>query len=89
MKQALLAFFFLLVCIPHGTEAQFSTDFGTGQSALTLVLNPAYPAPGEIVTATLDDYALGTSFSLIDWSYNNQVDINFRNNRTFRFVAPK
>jgi hypothetical protein len=90
MSRSLIVFVLLSVfCLaPTLVKAQFSGDITGGTDALTLVLNPAYPAPGETVTATLDDYALGAAFSTISWSYNGKTEPVLNNTRSFTFTAP-
>jgi hypothetical protein len=87
MKSIFVALVFMLMCLPSLALAQLSTDFGgTGQS-LTVTLNPAYPAPGETVTASIDDYALGAAFSTITWLVDGKENTTLRNNRSFTFTA--
>lgn len=90
MQRGLIVLVILSVfCIaPKMVAAQFSGDFNGGTQALTLELNPAYPAPGETVTATLDDYALGVAFSTISWSFNGKTEPTLDNTRSFTFTAP-
>ncbi len=89
MKHALIALLFTLLVLPIGVHAQLSSDFGGTTESLTITLNPAYPAPGELVTATLDDYSVGALFSNITWSINQVAAPTLTNNRTFTFQAPK
>ncbi len=80
---------FICLCLgmfPHVTLAQLSADFGSVGQTLTVNMNPAHPAPGEQVTATLDDYALGVSFSTISWFVNGQEEAALRNQRSIAFI---
>jgi hypothetical protein len=87
MKRILAVLLFVLVCLPMVSAAQFSSDFGGMNQSLTVVLNPAHPAPGETVTASIDDYALGAAFSTITWLINGREESTVRNNRSFTFFA--
>jgi hypothetical protein len=87
MKRILVALVFVLVCLPVVATAQFSSDFMGSGPTLSVTLNPAYPAPGETVTASLDDYALGAAFSTITWLVDGKVESALQNNRSFTFTA--
>ena len=78
----------LVLTTPGVTEAQFSPDLSaiTGE-ALSIELNPAFPAPGETVTATIDDYASGITNGSIIWFMNGAVATGTENQRTVEFVA--
>ncbi len=78
---------FILVsfCIPTIVGAQFSSEI-TGQT-IAITLSPQYPAPGEQVTATIDDYSLGIISSDIQWFYNGVVVANATNERSVVFSA--
>jgi hypothetical protein len=67
--------------------AQFSDNLLTG--GLTIVLNPEFPAPGEVVTVSLDDYAFQSNGASIAWQYNGSSSDNIKNERSFRVVAPE
>ncbi|MFM2423776.1 MAG: hypothetical protein RLZZ70_163 [Candidatus Parcubacteria bacterium] len=73
----------LLLC-PLFSGAQISDSL---PGNLTIKLNPAYPAPGEQVTATLDDYSLGLTGASITWTFNNQKITSTDNERSVVFVA--
>ncbi|MFM2339487.1 MAG: hypothetical protein RLZZ360_123 [Candidatus Parcubacteria bacterium] len=69
-------------------HAQFDIGFADTTNTLAVVANPAFPAPGETVTVSLDDYALGALFSTISW-YTNGVEVTTaRNQRSFSLTAP-
>jgi hypothetical protein len=87
MKQIFVLLLFVFICLPSVSKAQFSNDFGGISQSLTVVLNPAYPAPGETVTASVDDYALGAAFSTITWIVNGREEVTVRNSRSFTFTA--
>jgi hypothetical protein len=89
MKHALIALFFMLLVLPISVQAQLATDFSEATQSLSISFNPAYPAPGELVTASLDDYSVGALFSNITWSVNGQSEPILTNNRTFSFQAPQ
>lgn len=52
-----------------------------------LVLDPAYPQPGELVTIRLEDYAGGTYGSQITWRYNGETIDNSINQRSVEITA--
>ncbi len=65
--------------------AQFSGDM-IGQN-LSVTLDPQFPAPGETVTAMLDDYALGIIGSEIRWSIDGVEVSEAANQREITFTA--
>jgi len=66
-------------------EAQFSGDV-MGQN-ISVALSPQYPNPGETVTATLDDYALGIVGGEIEWLIDGAMLSDSKNSRKITFVA--
>jgi hypothetical protein len=78
----------LFASIAGHTYAQFDTGFVNQTSGISVGLSPAYPAPGESVTATLDDYAIGSAFSTIAWFINGTEVMAAKNSRTISFSAP-
>ena len=78
----------LVIFIPSAVAtAQFdATQFGeTPQTAITL--NPTHPSPGDLVTASLDDYSGGVYGSEITWRYNGEVLPGPVNQRQIQFIA--
>jgi len=67
--------------------AQFdATQFG-GTPELAISLSPSNPSPGDLVTASIDDYAGGVYGSEITWRYNNEIVPGAINQRQIQFVA--
>lgn len=87
MSRFITGVLFTIFLIPTAAWAQFTASF-TGNESVTINTNPTYPAPGEVVTATLDDYALGIPFSTITWTVNGVVLENANNSRTITQTAP-
>jgi len=79
---ALVIFFPSAVAMAQFDVAQFG---GTPQIAITL--NPITPSPGELVTASIDDYAGGVYGSEITWRYDGEVVPGAANQRQIQFVA--
>jgi hypothetical protein len=87
MKWFLLVFSCLMsVSLPSFVLAQLvspaSANFG-------LTVSPQYPAPGEPVTITVDDYSLGSSNSKIVWKIDNIINDQVTNNRSITATAGK
>lgn len=76
------------VSIVGQANAQFDTGFVDQTGGISVNLSSTYPAPGEIVTATLDDYAIGSAFSTISWFVNGTEVTAAKNSRTMTFAAP-
>lgn len=78
----------LLIFIPlAGATAQFNAaDFGATPQ-INISLNPSNPSPGDLVTASLDDYAGGVYGSTITWRYDGEVVTAAANQRQIQFVA--
>jgi hypothetical protein len=87
MRYVSILLFFVLLGTPAFSSAQLATDISGLTGTLAVTLNPTYPAPGETVTATLDDYALGAAFSTITWYINGKEEPTLRNQRSISFVA--
>lgn len=88
MKNVIVCSLLLVILVaPTIAAAQFLPDYASGASALTVAFNPAYPAPGEVVTATLDDAAIGSAFSTITWIIDGKETPSVTNNRSFTFTA--
>lgn len=85
MKIIFYGFAAILLLLGQKAEAQFLTDMSNPQISITL--SPQYPTPGETVTATLDDYALGFSGSSITWILDGEVLADYQNQRVINFVA--
>lgn len=79
-----------LFCLGFTSQAlaQFDTSFAEQSGGLSVLLNPAYPAPGETVTAAIDDYAIGAAFSTITWLINGTEVPVANNSRAVSFTAP-
>ena len=78
----------LMILSPSAVvTAQFdAAQFGeTPQVSITL--NPSNPNPGDLVTASIDDYAGGVYGSEITWRYNGEVVPSAVNQRQIQFVA--
>ena len=88
MRGILFCIFTLIAVLPIITEAQFNADFSsiTGE-ALTIELNPPFPAPGETATASIDDYASGIIGGNIAWFMNGARATGTENLRSVTFVA--
>ncbi len=88
MVRVLIICSFCILFFAQAAEAQFSADLTsiTGE-ALTITLNPAFPAPGETVTASIDDYATGVTTGSIQWFFDGQVATSTENRRSIQFVA--
>lgn len=72
------AFFFLPTA-----HAQLSTGVGT----ISIALSPAYPDPGQMVTATLNDYAVDTTGASIAWYINGKRVPAVTDQRSISFPA--
>jgi len=82
----LFLFVSLLLILPAVSLAQgFGATLGGQQNSL--VIEPAYPAPGDIVEVQLNDYAGGLFGSRITWYYNGEVVADSTNQRTVEVVA--
>lgn len=54
---------------------------------LNIELQPEFPRPGEVVTATLNDYSGGTYGSNVSWVLDGQVVTEASNQRSTQFTA--
>ena len=85
--RSLLIFSFGLMFLPYCfVQAQISNDI-VG-NAVKINLEPSYPNPGQIVTATLDDYAINNTNATIAWFMDNKLIAGTGNSRTITFSAP-
>ena len=60
---------------------------GISNPEIGITLSPSYPSPGEVVTASLDDYAGGVFGAQINWSYNGEPILDATNERQIQFIA--
>jgi len=67
------------------THAQFSNDVTGGQ--LSVVLDPQYPGPRDLITATLDDYSINASGATISWFIDQKFVPGSENQRSITFIA--
>lgn len=63
-----------------------SFDAITGNQ-ITIGIDPQFPAPGDIYTATLDDYSITNFGATIVWTLNNTELTQFRNKRSITLTA--
>ena len=78
----------LMILSPFAVAmAQFDAAQFGGASEISITLNPSNPSPGDLVTASLDDYAGGVYGSEITWFYDGQVVPSAVNQRQIQFVA--
>jgi hypothetical protein len=70
-------------------SAQVSGSLGniTGD-AVSIVLDPQYPNPGDQVTASIDDYSLSNTGATITWYFDGLSAPSVSNNRKINFTAP-
>ncbi|PJC56209.1 hypothetical protein CO026_01580 [Candidatus Kaiserbacteria bacterium CG_4_9_14_0_2_um_filter_41_32] len=85
-----MRFLLLLTLVLLGTpagliQAQFSGDVLGGQ--ISIVLDPQYPGPRDLVTATLDDYSLDAGGATIAWFIDQQFIPGSENKRSISFTA--
>lgn len=85
MRMIFYGFCILCTLFGQSVQAQFSGQIT--KSEITIVLNPQYPVPRELVTTTLDDYALGTGGGQIEWLLDGIVLTEFQNQREITFDA--
>lgn len=64
------------------------SDLQSTQQRLSLVANPAYPAPNQSVTISLDDYSINSVGAVITWLLDDVIDHNFDNQRSIKITAP-
>lgn len=80
----------LLVCITFSVPFLVSAQLdllGISNPEIGITLSPSYPSPGEVVTASLDDYAGGVFGAQINWSYNGEPILDATNERQIQFIA--
>lgn len=76
----------VLVFLPLVSGAQF--DLGAfGTPTLDITLDPAFPSPGETVTASIDDYSGGLYGAKISWTYGGALIPNTENQRSVEINA--
>lgn len=80
----LTVIFLSLFGIPSA-EAQINTDFAGPNGKIEL--NPPFPQPGDVVTASLNDYGLGASGATISWELNGQLVPDATNARETSITA--
>jgi len=79
----------LVILFPSAAAvtAQFDASQFGQTPQISITLNPNNPSPGELVTASLDDYSGGVYGSEITWFYDGQVISGATNQRQIQFVA--
>jgi len=70
-----------------GVMAQFDASQFSDTPQVAITINPTHPSPGDLVTASLDDYAGGVFGAQINWSYNGASIGGAANQRQIQFVA--
>lgn len=81
----LLAAFIIL--LPSVAVAQFDMSALGGTPQIAITLSPTHPSPGDVVTASLDDYAGGMFGAQINWRYAGAPIPSATNQRQVQFVA--
>lgn len=59
----------------------------TGEN-ISIILNPQFPNPGDLVEATIDDYSVTNSGSKITWFFDGLSAPTVSNSRNITFTAP-
>ena len=78
----------LVILFPSAVvTAQFDAAQFGGTPQITITLDPTHPSPGDLVTASIDDYAGGVYGSEITWRYDGSVVESAANQRQIQFVA--
>lgn len=77
----------LLPVLPAFAQVGGSITDITGE-AISIVLDPQYPNPGDQVTATIDDYSLGGSGATITWFFDGLSVPSVSGSRNITFTAP-
>lgn len=81
-------FLVLALSLPTGLlEAQTGGNLIYGQQALTIDLDPAYPAPGQTFTAKANDYALPIQGNGLRWMVDGKPLASAENQRTITLTA--
>jgi len=85
----IVVLFILIVGIvyPNGLVlGQINSNFTKNDTSISL--DPAYPQPGEVFTASLNDYSVGFFGSSITWTVNGIKLNKASNKRSIKLVAP-
>jgi hypothetical protein len=78
----------LAIFLPSAVAtAQFDAAQFGGTPQTAIILSPSNPSPGDLVTASLNDYSGGVYGSEITWRYDGEVVPNAANQRQIQFVA--
>lgn len=77
----------IFLAFSNGVAAQGLTN-GIAQQP-TITLQPAYPSPGDTVTATFEDYRGATMGASLQWIYDGNAIPDANNQRTVTFTAPR
>lgn len=84
-KLVFTSLFTFLLTFGLAVDAQFSGNIMGEQ--LSITLEPAYPAPGEQIKASVDDFSINSQGSAITWTLNGEVLTEMSNRRSFSFTA--
>ncbi len=77
-------FILLLLVFPCFGSAQTLT----GETNISIIADPRFPEPGEIVELSLNAYTIDTSGGSIKWFVDDEELLPAANNRTIELVAP-
>lgn len=88
MLVRLLIACFIIGCAPLSVGAQGEFDLAELNAPQhKLVVDPAYPEPGQAMTVKLDDYAGGVFGANITWRYNGEIVPDSTNLRSIELEA--
>jgi hypothetical protein len=87
MRYIVTLFLALLMVSPVPAAAQTANNLIYGDQALTVDLEPAYPAPGETFTAKANDYALPIQGAGLRWIIDGKVAPQYDNLRSLSLIA--
>ncbi len=76
---------FIIIVLPSAVLAQFSGNV-IGDN-VAIVLDPQYPNPGDIFTATIEDYAINSSNATYVWLVNGVEETAVRGQRSIKVKA--
>ncbi len=77
-----------VVAFTPPVDAQFSLDGMAGMvTESTITISPEFPSPGEVVTASIDDYASGILGGEIKWFVNGVYATGTENSRTIEVLT--
>lgn len=79
---------FLLLLLPSIGFAQFGT-LSSSVPQPTLVTQPSYPTPGQLVTIEFDDSRSAAAGATLRWSYDGVAIPNADNSRAVQLIAPE